>query len=127
MIECYSVVKNRKGVLIMAANMSYIQARTSEELKKQAVDILDRLGLNLTTYINMALNQLVIQERIPFEVKLNPFSYTSQEVIREVETTLAMEGMKLDDNDMRMLRVYENGSVSGDELREQIISEAQNG
>ena len=48
-------------------------------------------------------------------------------MIREVETTLAMEGMKLDENDMRMLRVYENGSVSGDELREQIISEAQNG
>lgn len=55
----------------MAANMSYIQARTPEELKRQAADILDRLGLNLTTYINMALNQLVIHEGIPFEVKLN--------------------------------------------------------
>lgn len=95
MVECYSVIKNRKGMLIMA--------------------------------VNMVLNQLVIQERIPFEVKLNPFSYTSHEVIREVETTLAMEGMKLDDNDIQMLQAYEDGSVSGDELREQIINEAQNG
>ena len=111
----------------MAANMSYIQARTPEELKRQAADILDRLGLNLTTYINMALNQLVIHEGIPFEVKLNPSGYTPQELLREVDATLAMEGLKLNEEDIQLLEMYESGSVSGDELRKKIMREVQNG
>lgn len=48
-----------------------IETQTTEDLKTQASKILDQLGLNFNTYINMALNQLVIQEGIPFEVKLN--------------------------------------------------------
>lgn len=50
--------------------MTLVQARTPEKVKADAVDILSKLGLNLSTYVNMSLNQLVIQEGIPFEVKL---------------------------------------------------------
>lgn len=103
--------------------MSLIQARTPEELKNNAVDILDKLGLNLTTYINMSLNQLVIQEGIPFEVKLNPSPYTAQEAIKEVEATLAMEGMKLTEEEIQLLQIYRSGAISGDDIRNKILSE----
>ena len=50
--------------------MGLVQARTPELVKENAMDILEKLGLNMSTYINMALNQLIIQCGIPFCVKL---------------------------------------------------------
>lgn len=104
-------------------NMSMVQARTPESLKADAVDILDKLGLNLSTYINMSLKQLVIQKRIPFEVKLNPSTYTASEVVREIEATLQMEGMKLEEDELELLSAYHEGKLSGDDIRRQILNE----
>lgn len=104
-------------------NMSMVQARTSESLKADAVDILEKLGLNLSTYINMSLKQLVIQKGIPFEVKLNPSSYTASEAVREVEATLRMEGMQLEKDELKLLSAYRKGELSGDDIRRQILDE----
>lgn len=107
----------------MTENTVLIQARTSAALKKDAADILDRLGLNLTTYINMALTQLIIQQGVPFEIKLDPFSFTQKEAIDEVKATMAMENMDLTDEEIRMLKAYRSGALSGDELRAHILNE----
>ena len=56
--------------------MGIVQARTSERIKENAANILDKLGLNMSTYINMALNQLIIQEGIPFSVQLTKSSFS---------------------------------------------------
>lgn len=104
-------------------NMTLVQVRTSEKLKANAVDILEQLGLNLSTYINMSLNQLVMQEGIPFSVKLNPSPYSTRESIGEVEATLKMEGIQLTEEDIQILKDYRSGTVSGDELRQQILNE----
>ena len=60
-------------------SMGIVQARTPESVKENATNILEKLGLNMSTYINMALNQLIIQEGIPFSVKLAKTSYTDEE------------------------------------------------
>ncbi len=104
-------------------NMSMVQARTPESLKANAVDILEKLGLNLSTYINMSLNQLVIQKGIPFEVKLNPTTYTSNEAVDEVDATLKMEGLKLEEDERKLLKAYRMGELSGDDIRKKILSE----
>lgn len=104
-------------------NMTLVQARTPEKLKANAAEILEKLGLNMSTYINMSLNQLVIQEGIPFSVKLNYSPYSAQAAINEVDATLKMEGMQLTAEDMEILKSYKNGEISGDELRKQILSE----
>lgn len=104
-------------------NMTLVQARTPEKVKASAAEILEKLGLNMSTYINMALNQLVIQEGIPFTVKLSPSPYSEQTSINEVEATLKMEGMELTAEDIELLKAYKNGEFSGDELRQQILSE----
>lgn len=44
------------------------------------------------------------------------------EAIRKVETTMTFEGMDLDGENIQMLRVYKNGEISGDELKNQILS-----
>lgn len=54
------------------ADMGIVQARTPEEVKMKANTILEQLGLNMSTYINMALNQLIMKRGIPFSVELPP-------------------------------------------------------
>ena len=104
-------------------NMGIVQARTPESVKENATNILEKLGLNMSTYINMALNQLIIQEGIPFAVKLTKSSYTDEEKVNEVAATLKMEGLKLSDSDFSMLQEIKNGKMSIDEARAKILSE----
>ena len=51
--------------------MYSINVNVDANIKKQATAILNDLGVNLSTYINMALTQVVKRNGIPFEVK-NP-------------------------------------------------------
>ena len=104
-------------------SMGIVQARTPERVKEDATSILDRLGLNMSTYINMALNQLIIQEGIPFSVKLARSSYTDEEKINEVAATLKLEGLQMDDNDFKMLQAIKSGVLSTEEARRKVLSE----
>ncbi len=45
------------------------QIRIEEETKKQAISVLDGLGLNLPSAVNIFLKQVILQKGIPFEVK----------------------------------------------------------
>ena len=103
--------------------MGIVQARTPEKVKKDAGVLLDKLGLNMSTYINMALNQLIIQEGIPFTVKISKSPYTDEEKIREVAATLSMEGLQLDDEDYQMLKAIKQGEMSPSEARKRVLSE----
>ena len=104
-------------------SMGIVQARTPESVKENATNILEKLGLNMSTYINMALNQLIIQEGIPFSVKLAKSSYTDEEKIKEVAATLRMEGLKLSDSDLSMLQEIKSGNMSIDDARAKILRE----
>jgi len=54
-------------------------------------------------------------------MKLRHPSYTSEQNVRETQATLAMEGMKLSEDEVRMLKDYSEGKVSGDDLRKRIF------
>ena len=58
------------------------QVRIDETTKKQAVELLEGLGLNLSDAINMFLKQVVLQDGIPFDVKYPKFN---PEVIEAME------------------------------------------
>lgn len=45
------------------------QIRIEENTKKQAIELLEGLGLNLSDAVNMFLRQVILQKGIPFEVK----------------------------------------------------------
>jgi DNA-damage-inducible protein J len=47
---------------------SVVQFRTDNDLKEEAKEILASMQVDMTTYLNMALAQLVRIKRIPFEV-----------------------------------------------------------
>jgi len=45
-----------------------INIRTDSELKAKAQSVLEDLGLDMSTAINMFLNQIVYKQAIPFEI-----------------------------------------------------------
>ena len=52
----------------MASMTSAININVDKQLKDQATAILKDLGLNMSTFINMALTQVVKRNGVPFEV-----------------------------------------------------------
>lgn len=58
------------------------QIRIEESTKKQAVELLEGLGLNLSDAVNMFLRQVILHNGIPFEIKYPEFK---PEVIEAME------------------------------------------
>ncbi len=102
---------------------TYIQVRTDEKDKEMASEILDKLGTNLSAVFNMLLKQIIMTKSIPFEVKLNNNIYAEEEIISEVKATLAMENMKLSDDDIALLKSYRTNKSDSKYIRNKLIAE----
>lgn len=65
--------------------MSTIQVRTNDKTKKKVQKILSELGLDMSSAINLYLEQIVITESIPFPIRTaNGFTPAQeQEILRE--------------------------------------------
>lgn len=50
--------------------MAIITINLDDELEKQLTAELNQVGLTLTTFFNLAARQVVIQQRIPFKIKM---------------------------------------------------------
>lgn len=101
---------------------SYLQVRTNEADKEQAGAILEELGTNLSTVVNMLLKQIILTKSVPFEIKLNR-PYTKDEMLSEVHATMKMENMELTTDDIQLLKEYQKAdSVKRDAIRQAIIA-----
>ena len=65
----------QKGADIMAN--SFLQVRVDENDKERASQILEHLGTNLSTVVNMLIKQIILTESIPFEIKMGPQAVNS--------------------------------------------------
>ena len=102
---------------------SYLQVRTNEADKEQAGAILEELGTNLSTVINMLLKQIILTRSIPFEIKLNQ-PYTKAEMLSEVQATMKMENMELNTDEVQMLAKHQRaGSHKRDAIRNAIADQ----
>lgn len=61
------------------------QIRIEENTKKQAVELLEGLGLNLSDAVNMFLRQVILHNGIPFEVKYPEFKAEVIEAMEEAK------------------------------------------
>lgn len=100
---------------------TFLQVRTEDNVKEQASLIVEELGTNLSSVVNMLLKQIILTKSIPFEVKL-PQTYTEEEVIAEVQATMAMEHMSLTTEDINLLHSYKT-TLKKDEIRNQLLAE----
>ena len=66
------------------ANGTTIQARIDPNVKRQARDVLDKLGISMSEAIGVYIRQIVLRQGIPFELKL-PNQATLQ-AIEELES-----------------------------------------
>ena len=77
------------------ARTSNVFARVEPEIKEQAEEILNSLGIPMSNAVGMFLRQVVMQRGIPFEMKLpekTPLSYgslTKDQLITEIEKGMA--------------------------------------
>lgn len=73
------------------ARTSNVFARVEPEIKEEAEEILEQLGIPMSNAVGMFLRQIVMQRGIPFEVKLPkkmPLAYgslTKEEFDAEME------------------------------------------
>ena len=67
---------------------SFLQVRTNDIDKQMASEILEDLGTNLSTVVNMLLKQIVITRSIPFEIKLDSSTRVSPYRINDVKAIL---------------------------------------
>ena len=51
---------------------TFLQVRADKHDKEQAIDILESLGTNISSVVNMLLKQIIMTKSIPFEVKMPP-------------------------------------------------------
>lgn len=66
-----------------------LNIRTDKEIKNQADEIFNELGLNMTTAINMFLRNVVREYGIPFELKLDVPQETAPEATLESKKMLS--------------------------------------
>ena len=62
----------------MSSITSSLNVNVNAETKKEASKVLDELGLNMTTLINMTLKQVIKRKAVPFEIS-NPTYSTELE------------------------------------------------
>ena len=67
---------------------SAISVQVDTQDKELANNILKKLGLNMSTFVNMAIKQLIYTDGLPFEVKNPKPSKELLEAIKESETII---------------------------------------
>lgn len=77
------------------ARTSNVFAHVEPEIKEQAEQVLDQLGIPMSNAVGMFLRQVVLQRGIPFEIKLPqraPLAYgllTKEQFDEEIEKGMA--------------------------------------
>lgn len=98
---------------------TFLQVRTDERDKEQASIILEELGTNLSSVVNMLLKQIILTKSIPFEIRV-PQEDAVRQKTEEVKSSMEMEGMPLGKEDIRILEQYMKAKDK-EEIRRRIL------
>ncbi len=75
-----------------------LNIRTDKEIKKQAEEIYSKLGLNMSTAVNLFLRASIRENGIPFDLKLNTPNKETIEAIEEAKSIAKYENIESFDN-----------------------------
>lgn len=102
------------------ARTANVFARVEPDLKEQAEQVLNQLGIPMSNAVGMFLKQIVLQRGIPFEMKLpsyeEPIAYqalTKEQFNAEIE-----KGME----DIKAGKVYSADEIEAEMKRELVRS-----
>ncbi|MBS7401234.1 MAG: type II toxin-antitoxin system RelB/DinJ family antitoxin [Eubacteriales bacterium] len=63
--------------------MAVINVRTDERVKEQATQVFDALGLDMSSAVNIFLKKSIMEQGIPFELKLEIPNTTTIKAMQE--------------------------------------------
>lgn len=78
----------------MAARSANVNVRVEPDVKKQAEDILDKLGVSASAFINMTYRQVILKRGIPFSVELPTEIRTLDTMTDEEFDTMMQTGLE---------------------------------
>lgn len=73
----------------MANLTSVVNVNVDTKDKEKANAILKNLGLNMSTYVNMAIKQLIKKDGVPFEISNPKPSRSTKRALKEAEDILS--------------------------------------
>lgn len=98
----------------MATKTANVTARIQPNIKEQAEAILDRLGIPVSVFIDMAYRQVIMRDGVPFSLDI-PDKFATRDSITKAEfDTMMQTGLS---------QAKRNDSVSVDEAFEQLKAE----
>lgn len=65
--------------------MAVLQVRVEDDLKNQSAEILDALGIDLSTAVRMFLKKVVLERGIPFDTRIDETTLKGILAIREMQ------------------------------------------
>lgn len=100
---------------IVMARTSNVFARVEPEIKEQAEQVLERLGIPMSNAVSMFLRQVVLQRGIPFEMKLPQTALPNYDSLTREQFDAEMEkGMA----DVKAGRVYSADTIEAEMKRD---------
>ena len=85
--------------------MAVLQVRVDDELKNQAAEILDAVGIDLSTAVRMFLRKVILERGIPFDTRIDEVTLRGLLAIRQMQKISKENG---------------NSEMSLDEINEEI-------
>ncbi len=71
------------------AQTTMINFRIDEEVKKDMEEVCSKMGLTMTAALNLFINKVTMERRIPFEITADPDPFYSESNIRYLEKKMA--------------------------------------
>lgn len=89
---------------------AYINVRVEEKTKEEVERVLDRLGINMSTAIDLYLNQIKLKQGLPFKVNL-PKTTTNDKVKNLAEALNLTGGQPYPKKFQTILSLYARGEI----------------
>lgn len=67
------------------AQTTMVNFRIDEEVKKEMEEVCSKMGLTMTAALNLFINKVTMERRIPFEITADPDPFYSESNIRYLE------------------------------------------
>ncbi len=71
------------------AQTTMVNFRIDEDVKKDMEDVCSRMGLTMTAALNLFINKVTMERRIPFEITADPDPFYSNSNIRYLEEKMS--------------------------------------
>lgn len=71
--------------MVTKPKKTVIQVRIDESIKNQAANVLNNLGMDTSTAINVFLRQVIAEQGLPFQPKLTTFNDETLAAVKEAD------------------------------------------